>query len=290
MINIEQVKNISIVDFLAHNGIKPTRIIAGRYWYRSPFREEKEPSFCVNNKNMWADFSEPKKQTNKGGTYWHDIIDLAMNIYSTDFIGAVNMLCQMSDIPRFISSESIVSEKRIDVVDEKEITYKKLIDYLGSRGISLSVANRYCRQIFYRIKGKDRVLFAVGFRSDNGNWVLRNQGFKGCTGQDITTIKVSGSSSYAVFEGFFDFLSFVEECGKPKVNCIILNSVTNIYRAYGLFSSASRVYLMLDNDEKGREVTNDLRSKFGSKIEDKSSHFFPCKDYNEYLIQKGGRK
>lgn len=289
MIDIEQIKNISIVDFLAQNGIKPTRVIAGRYWYRSPLREEKDPSFCVNNKNMWADFSEPKKQTSRGDTYWHDIIDLVMHLYSVDFMGAVDTLCSLSNIPKFIPSENIVSECRIEVIDEKSITYKKLTDYLKGRRISLSVANKYCRQIFYKVKGKDRVLFAIGFQTDNGKWVLRNQGFKGCTGQDITTIKVSGSSSYAVFEGFFDFLSFVEECGKPKVNCIILNSVTNIRRAYDAFSAATRVYVMLDNDNKGREVTSDLQAKFGAKIVDKSEHYSPYKDYNEYWVEKGGR-
>lgn len=288
MIDIEQIKNISIVDYLAQNGIKPTKVIAGRYWYRSPFREEKDPSFCVNNNNMWADFSEPKKQTSRGGTHWHDIIDLIMFMYSVDFMGAVDTLCSLSNIPKFTPSENVVSENRIEVIDEKTITYKKLTDYLKGRRITLSVANKYCKQIFYKIKGKDRVLFAIGFRADNGKWVLRNQGFKGCTGQDITTIKVAGSSSYAVFEGFFDFLSFVEECGKPKVNCIILNSVTNIGCAYDAFSAATRVYVMLDNDNKGREVTSDLQAKFGAKIVDKSGHYSPYKDYNEYWVEKGG--
>lgn len=288
MIDIEQIKNISIVDFLAQNGFRPKWGFGGRYWYSSPFRVEKKPSFCVNEENKWTDFSESKKMVGDLSVRWHDIIDLVMQMRNVDFMGAVDILCSLSNIPKFIPPKNIVSECRIEVIDEKPITYNKLTDYLKGRRISLSVANKYCRQIFYKVKGKDRVLFAIGFQTDNGKWALRNQGFKGCTGQDITTIKVSGSSSYAVFEGFFDFLSFVEECGKPKVNCIILNSVTNIWRTYDAFSAATRVYVMLDNDNKGREVTSDLQAKFGAKIVDKSEHYSPYKDYNEYWVEKGG--
>lgn len=290
MIDKEQVKDISIVDFLALNGFRPTKVVAGRYWYRSPFRLEEHPSFCVNRKNQWADFSEERKKTNKGSAIWHDVIDLAMRIYNTDFCEAVNMLGSLKGISVFVPSENIYeTDNKIEVVKEREITYRKLIEYLKVRNISLSVANKYCKQIFYKIKGRENVFFAIGFKSDNGRWALRNQDFKVCTGQDITTIKVSDSSSYAVFEGFFDFLSFVEECGKPKVNCIILNSVTNIGRAYDTFSAATRVYVMLDNDNKGREVTSDLQAKFGAKIVDKSEHYSPYKDYNEYWVEKGGR-
>ena len=62
--NIEEIKTISLVDFLSHHSYKCTRSYRKRYWYLSPLHEEKEASFKVDlDCNMWYDFAE-----GKGGT------------------------------------------------------------------------------------------------------------------------------------------------------------------------------------------------------------------------------
>ena len=112
--------------------------------------------------------------------------------------------------------------------------------------------------------------------------------FKGCTAQDISLISIPGSTALMVFEGFIDFLSYVEMYGTPKVSVLVLNSVANIKRAYTYFEAVERVYLLLDNDVKGREVTANITAIYGEKVVDKSAHFAPYKDFNEYL-KKGGK-
>ena len=55
--NISEAKQIRIVDYLRLLGHEPKNARGGQYWYLSPFREEKTPSFKVNDRlNEWYDF------------------------------------------------------------------------------------------------------------------------------------------------------------------------------------------------------------------------------------------
>jgi hypothetical protein len=52
--NCEQVNQMDLVDYLNSLGYQPQKIRGSDYWYLSPFRDEKEPSFKINrNKNVW---------------------------------------------------------------------------------------------------------------------------------------------------------------------------------------------------------------------------------------------
>ena len=58
--DIEGMKRFPIEDFLARLGHHPVQRRANAVWYRSPYREEKTPSFKVNpEKNLWYDFDAP---------------------------------------------------------------------------------------------------------------------------------------------------------------------------------------------------------------------------------------
>jgi len=55
--NCEQAKKIEIVDFLARISISPQKTTGTNYWYLSPNRDEKTPSFKVNKtQNIWVDY------------------------------------------------------------------------------------------------------------------------------------------------------------------------------------------------------------------------------------------
>lgn len=71
--NIEEVKNIKLADYLQSLGYHPVKKQGNSLWYNSPFREEKEPSFKINlDRNEWYDFG-----IGKGG----NIIALAAELY-----------------------------------------------------------------------------------------------------------------------------------------------------------------------------------------------------------------
>lgn len=79
--NIQEAKNIRLVDFLAGFGHEPVIQRGNSVWYKSPFRTEKEASFKVDlHKELWYDFG-----LGKGG----DIITLAKEIYQTQDVSRV---------------------------------------------------------------------------------------------------------------------------------------------------------------------------------------------------------
>ena len=58
-----QANKIDLVEYLKSLGYTPQKIRNDDYWYHSPLREEKEPSFKVNRRlNVWYDHA-----TGKGG-------------------------------------------------------------------------------------------------------------------------------------------------------------------------------------------------------------------------------
>lgn len=76
--NIEQVKNIVLEDYLHRLGFSPIKQQGNNLWYNSPFRIEAEASFKVNQpRNEWYDFG-----LGKGG----NIIALASELHGTDSI------------------------------------------------------------------------------------------------------------------------------------------------------------------------------------------------------------
>lgn len=76
--NIEQVKNIALEDYLHSLGFSPIKQQGSSLWYNSPFRTETEASFKVNlTRNEWYDFG-----LGKGG----NIIALASELHGTDSV------------------------------------------------------------------------------------------------------------------------------------------------------------------------------------------------------------
>ena len=74
--NIEDVKQIPIADYLHSLGYSPVKRQGNGLWYKSPLREEHEASFKVNtDRNLWYDFG-----AGKGG----NIIALAKELYFSD--------------------------------------------------------------------------------------------------------------------------------------------------------------------------------------------------------------
>ena len=74
----EEAKKIRIVDYLHSLGYSPVKQQGVNLWYKSPFREENEPSFKVNTeREQWFDFG-----LGKGG----NIIALAAHLYATESV------------------------------------------------------------------------------------------------------------------------------------------------------------------------------------------------------------
>src|SRR5215203_4666128 len=54
--NCEQANQFDLIEFLSKLGYQPNKVSGNNYWYLSPLRDEKNPSFKINRqKNCWYD-------------------------------------------------------------------------------------------------------------------------------------------------------------------------------------------------------------------------------------------
>ncbi|KAA6317990.1 hypothetical protein EZS27_031942 [termite gut metagenome] len=166
------------------------------------------------------------------------------------------------------------------------ITHLALIDFVRERKIDLELANRYCKEIHYRINGRN--YFGVGFRNDRDGYELSNpSGFKGCISPKEVTTVWNNRDTCLVFEGFWDFLSYLtlQNLKQSKHDVVILNSVSNVSQATGFIKLHKDIYTYLDNDEAGQKATQLIDSTC-STVYNRSTRYTEYKDLNDYLRQK----
>ena len=291
--SLNDIKKISIKGYLARRGITPKIEKSGHGMYLSPLRDERTASFKVDwQTNLWHDFG-----TGEGGS----IIDLVARMENCSVADAIRRL--ENDIlwgttPSYIDRERSNGlstdgrdKSRIQIVAVGDLKHPALLGYLGERGIDLPTAGQYCNEVRYRIGEKE--YFAIGFKNDAGGWELRNRNFKGSsTPKNITTIR-NGSDTVMVFEGFFDFLSYLSLKGNssPTIDTAVLNSVANLTKTIPFLQSHRIVHVFLDNDEAGRKSLASLRENLpGSEIIDQSPFYRNHADLNDYWREKARQK
>jgi hypothetical protein len=291
MMALTEIKQISIRGYLNNRGITPAKDSGYYGMYHCPYREDRNASFKVDyRKNVWYDFG-----TNEGGS----IIDLVMKMENCLFHEAVNKLEVQPNSP--LSQQlTVTMDKRngdnsfsfhgdnpsIIIQNIVPITHPKLITWVRERKIDLNLANLYCREIHYR--NRERDYFSIGFRNDNNGYELSSPpNFKGCISpKDITTLRNSRDTCL-VFEGFWDFLSYLtmQKTEKNKHDVAVLNSVANVQKAMDFLKVHREIYTCLDNDDAGRTATQTIKSVCSS-VYDRSERYTGFKDLNDFLCQK----
>ena len=287
---IEESKNIKLADYLHSLGYNPVKQQGSSLWYKSPFREEKEPSFKVNpDRNLWYDFG-----LGKGG----NIIALAQELYGSDSVPyLLDRIAQQALHVRPVSfsfrqqSPTQPSFQQLEVVP---LSSPALYSYLQERGINTELAKRECREVHYLTDGKP--YFAVGFPNRSGGYEIRNKFFKGCIApKDITHIRQEQTKETCyLFEGFMDYLSFLtlrlERCpGRPELDgqdYIVLNSTSNLSKAIRPLGGYGRIHCFLDNDKAGMEAVQELQEEYGLRVRDASYIYGGYNDLNDFLYGK----
>lgn len=142
MMTIEEAKNIKLADYLHSLGYNPVKQQGNSLWYKSPFREEKDPSFNVNpDRNLWYDFG-----MGTGG----NIITLAQELYASDSLPyLLDRIAEQSPSIRPVSfsfrqqSSTQPSFQQLEVVPLSSIA---LYSYLQGRGINTELAKKNVRK------------------------------------------------------------------------------------------------------------------------------------------------
>ena len=281
--NIDDIRKISLVEFLNQLGYQPTGRDSKGLWFYAPYRSERKPSFHVNpNRQVWFDFG-----TGAGG----DIFSLAGEMSGeTDFLRQADYIAEKMRLPvaKPYKPTPFVEEPTFENVEVSRLESHVLLRYLADRGIPKEIAQRYCVQVDYELHGKR--YYAVGFRNNANGYELRNPFFKGSYPPKHITIIANGNARCNVFEGFIDFLS-AERLGLNDGNdSVVLNSVANVGKAIPTLAEYPLILCYLDNDTAGRAAVARLRREFGDRVSDKSALYPDHKDLNDYLQSLNPKK
>lgn len=285
---------LKVADVLLHYGKDLSQSRLGLI--RSPFRDERTPSFHIlSNGYAWKDFGD-----GSGG----GVIELVMRLENCGRETAIGRLRQIREQGTVFTAipphrERLPLERRpaLSVYSAGPVSSGELIEYATSRGISREIFSAYCCEVTMR-SGR-RFYPYIGFPNSDGGYVLRSHQGKRCTSAFPTFISTEGvlcsspsSGRVAVFEGFFDFLSLLQLCGRTVPDCdvCVLNSVTNLDKALPFILSHGYVETYLDNDEAGRKATERIRAGVlarTGRMDDMSCHYSGFNDVNDYLKAKG---
>ena len=283
---LHDIKQIPIVDYLAQTGYKPKLTKGVNYWYCSPLRSELTPSFKVNvERNQWYDF----------GTGDHgDIIDLVCALQQCSTAEAMRRLAALKGVrlaPSFSFGGTTPVRSQapsMELISVQAVKHPKLLLYLTERGLQPSDASPFLSEIYYKVS--EKCFFALGFPNDAGGWELRNPYFKGCFApKAISTIKGTDSHKLQLFEGFMDFLSWRKLHPEVQDDSIILNSLNLLPKLIPSLHAYTMIESLLDNDEVGDRVTKQLIDA-RLPVKDIRACYAPYKDINEYLILAEQRK
>lgn len=277
-LSIEEAKEMDMVNYLSSLGHEPLKLRNNDYWYLSPLRDEKTPSFKVNRKlNRWYDHG-----LGNGG----NLIDFGIEYHRCTISELLENLSGNFSLQQPVivpKNSEIDGYQKINILNETELSSTALLRYLEQRKIPLEIAEKYCREVRYELG--DKSYFGIGFKNDSGGFEIRNPYIKlSSSPKDITSIK-NDSGEVAVFEGFMDFLSFkAVHKNRPEdaQNFIVLNSISFFEKARPFMEELQSIRLYLDNDTAGNNVTQ-RALELSPKYTDERSLYKNHKDLNEWL-------
>ena len=239
---IQNIKQIAITDYLQQQGYAPARVQGIHYWYYSPLRNERTPSFKVNTeRNQWYDF---------GSGEHSDIIDLVCALHRCTISEAIRLLSGAKQVAHqdfSFGGERKIYERKLEILSAQPLSNTYLLRYIVERGIPLCIANRFCSEIRYN--NTNRTYYAIGFSNDAGGWEIRSPYFKGCIAPKAITTISKGTDILQIFEGFMDFLSWQTLNLPSTCDTIVLNSLALLPRIQEKLKGYKQVESFLDNDD-----------------------------------------
>mgnify|MGYP000730531390 CR=1 FL=1 len=307
--NSYQAKQLSLPSIMAKLGYIPAKVIGGgaEFWYLSPFRKEKTPSFhtsFLGGKWIWNDFGD------EGGT----VIDFVMR---HEGFTRVKDALKFLDQAMSKSSENLASSQHPCFPFQQQgrkATRSKTTDLTLLRTTPISnpvihryleeerclpryLVDRYLTEVIYRNEHNAKEYFAFGMQNRSGGYEIRSASdkyrFKSVlNGRDITIVpgRTAGQGVVNLFEGILDFLSLMAMLGVQELpeDSIVMHSLSSFDRTTNYLQTYTyrEIHIYLDNDQPGKDCAVRFQRIFPGKIVDRSEIYAPHLDLNEALVRK----
>lgn len=275
-------ENYSLADFLDRLGCGPPKRVRNELVYLSPIRNsDTTPSFSVNDKQgTWYDFGE-----GRGG----NIIDLGLLLWPNIPFSKVleNIVSHHGALTgNYKRQLQIDKEPKYEILDVKELgSNAAIMNYLESRGIA-SVAEGRLKEIYYYVEDenkKQNKFFAAGWQNETGAWEIRNLNFKGSLGHKGISFIPNSEKRLSVFEGFFDYLSWLTENKFAPDSVLVLNSTSLLPAGIAKARNFSQVDIYFDHDQTGRNATSNFAAEIPWAV-DRSAVYAGYNDYNQLIV------
>ncbi|OQP49070.1 hypothetical protein A4R26_31145 [Niastella populi] len=299
--NHEQAKNIHLSEILDKINCKPARTSGNDVYYLAPWRNERTASLHVNtHKNVWFDHG-----IGEGG----GVIKFVCKYLESSGVDHTE-----ADARRWVKNmfEGIIfiapvklpatstDDRKLIITHVQDIERPALIQYLESRGIPLSVAKPYLKEVYVHNKESKKSIFALGFKNDKSGYEIRNAFFKGSAKPKYLTFirgLIPKPEGIHIFEGWPDYLTAIirkRNGQRFKDDTIVLNSLSNLKKATPYIKGYGYriAYTWMHNDEPGKAATTSLDNFF--KTEENLLHkpmnkeYAPYKDMNAFHMVKLG--
>lgn len=281
-LSIEEAKAMDMIHYLSTLGYEPSKIRNNDYWYCSPLRDEKTPSFKINRKqNLWYDHG-----LGKGG----NIIDFGIEYHHCSVRELLDILSGNFSLHQpHIHQPKITDEPehKIKILGDFMLSSYPLLRYLQQRHIPFEIADKYCREVRYELNNK--TYYGIGFKNDSGGFEIRNPYFKASSSPKAITTIDNNANEVIVFEGFTDFLSFKsihKNEPEDRFDFVVLNSVSFFETARPFMEKHEAIRLYLDRDTTGQNY-NRYALSLSSKYKDESSLYQNHKDFNDWMVNFG---
>jgi hypothetical protein len=299
-------KQLPLLSIMAKLGHQPlVQAAGGEYYFLSPFREERTPSFVVNEpKNVWADFGEAPESGQK--VYGGDVLKLIMRLTGLELPLAKQVLASWAaDLPEvaaMLASTPAATRDGQTVrsgaltftdVRTERLSWNVLVDYLTGRGINWPLVQQserhmaHLQQIFYQVAGKPRQkpYFGLAWKTEGG-WEVRSKNFQGTIGQKgVTWLPGKVTTEVVVFEGFMDYLSALTYYKRPSFDStvLVLNSVNLLGEVLPQLREYQVIHWWGDNDAAGERALHVLRQAAPGRVKAYNEHYRGFKDFNDWL-------
>lgn len=216
-------EKVSIRIVLESFNLFPVKENKKTAFYFALDRVEAVPSFSVDFvKDKGFDFGTGKN---------YDVISIVQQIKKCSVSKALKYLTEFNFcVPERADFKNETTKKSCQIFGVNEIKHPALIQYLKFRKVFEQ--SHLVKEIHYELNEKK--YFGIGFYNNFGGVEIRNKYSKICLGKkDVTLITndLNVSSEIAVFEGFFDYLTYhnIEKIENFNSDYLILNSTAMLF-------------------------------------------------------------
>lgn len=276
--NCEEARQkINIRTVMESFNLFPSKENRRTAFYFAIDREERTPSLSVDFvKNKAFDFGTGKS---------YDVISIVQQMMKCSVSDALKYLEKFEfSLQNEIQKVESNQEVEYEILKTSEIRHFALVQYLTSRKVYEQ--KDLVKEIHYKLNGKK--YFGVGFLNDSGGFEIRNKYSKICLGKkDVTLIKTQKNNfnEIAIFEGFFDYLTYRNMEKERSSDYLTLNSTSMLFKVENELKKYDKISLFLDNDSNGKSVKKKIENQY-QNVEDCSSIYNGFEDLNKWYCER----